>query len=1210
MSTASSTASTVDRDFINGRYRVLKELGRGGMGQVYLVEDEVRDGQRMALKTLLPESTDDMVRAGFRDEFAELAKVRHPNLAAAFDFGHVTGTRESFFTTEFIDGVELMKGVKNASVTQLTQVTAQFLHGLDFLHDLELIHNDLKPANILLENESAGPSGDWDDEDSADLSKLESLAYGRCGCVKIIDFGLICREHTQCEKILGTVRYMSPERIQRAPADRRSDLYSAGVVIFTLFARRLPFQDKDLRELLRKHVQEPPPPLESLRRDLPPVIPQIVHRLLEKRPENRFNRASEVLDLLGRSLGWHDAPEVSRWNGKRLSAGSLLHRSKELEELEGYYDAARAGKGVVRSVTVEGCAGTGKSRLVEELRSHVQVSGGAYVTASGTAVEGNLQPIMDMLLAGLRTTGVSGMERIDALLKARESESVPLNNSLEKLVLLCTKQLPLVLHLDDFDRASDTVRRWALELVHTIEYRARRGKSPRKLLIVLTRRTVPGRGSVHLGTNETIELSDFAAPEAKEFVHRLFQQDEIPPAVVESLVRSSRGNPLFLTELANTIVESGDVTYSGATWRFPDAIPAATLPESLGDLFEERLAALKTDRMEVLHWVGTSRSPLSLGVLRRCVNFGDEALDAILAELLDKNLLSPNSDDESPVYSLSHAGSREMLDGRLNEGRRRLLHQRLAQNIEDEYPDDDDRADELAEHWLAAGNEAGFLRFAPRAAALLRERGDFERAVDYHRRLVEAMPDTAVAKKIQSLSKLCEMHEMRWDLQACIAGLVEIERLGEQLMRPADRALLLRRLAGVQIARHHNTAAENFLAKAERLLPENAPPFVRLSVEAPRAWALWFTGDHARAREILDRCLDGLDRTEPRDPRERMLRVGAANQLASMLHYLGDLDAATRLYEENLENLVDLGGQDQALAATRCALGGLLLDRGRFAAAVEQLKPAMTVGKTICDHRTLARARERFGDYHLRCGKFREALQITQAGLQDAETLNNSAAIASNLRMLGRIYVFANELTDARRVLERSVEIQRESKDVLNSVLSSIHLARLQLEEGEIDSARQILAQCEKDARRHELPLLHAQANLWLFVAQWRGQRHYNETMIATARKLLVDHGFVADTIDCLMTQLEVAIEARRNEECEALFAEIEERTAADDMPDQRGELRYLRALQLFEDGATEEAAKVAEGVSSRARNENRLRLCADAAKLSRRAKGLAKEPE
>ncbi len=136
---------------INGRYKVIRELGKGGMGRVYLVEDLHRDHQCLALKTLLVDKASSRSMDRFSIEFAGLSRLRHPNIAAACDLGQVGGTSNYFFTTEFVDGIDLFRGTVNASTSQILDLLAQTLRGLEFIHSNGYLHNDLKPSNILLQ---------------------------------------------------------------------------------------------------------------------------------------------------------------------------------------------------------------------------------------------------------------------------------------------------------------------------------------------------------------------------------------------------------------------------------------------------------------------------------------------------------------------------------------------------------------------------------------------------------------------------------------------------------------------------------------------------------------------------------------------------------------------------------------------------------------------------------------------------------------------------------------------------------------------------------------------------------------------------------------------------------------------------------------------------------------------------------------------------
>src|SRR5262245_13696127 len=164
----------MDLATINERYRVVRVLGRGGMGQVYLVEDTRLENRLLALKTIIPEESTREIIACLHAEFRELSRLRHPNLATAYDLGRVAGTGEHFFTTAYIDGVDLLKGTERSSLDQLVDTIRQVLRGLEFIHSHGLLHNDLKPSNILLERRKAGKGAG----SRTGLAELEAAVFG------------------------------------------------------------------------------------------------------------------------------------------------------------------------------------------------------------------------------------------------------------------------------------------------------------------------------------------------------------------------------------------------------------------------------------------------------------------------------------------------------------------------------------------------------------------------------------------------------------------------------------------------------------------------------------------------------------------------------------------------------------------------------------------------------------------------------------------------------------------------------------------------------------------------------------------------------------------------------------------------------------------------------------------------------------------------
>jgi serine/threonine-protein kinase len=263
---------------VDRRYRVLKRLGVGGMAEVWCAEDEVL-GRRVALKLLGGRfATDPEFRERFRREAQSAAALTHPNIVGIFDRSEWEGT--PYIAMELVDGQTLKDIVRERGPLPphiAVGLTEQILGALGYAHRRGIVHRDVKPQNVILDPE---------------------------GQAKVADFGIAQAGHsqmTQTGAIVGTVQYLSPEQANGLPVDPRSDLYSAGIVLYELLTGRVPFDGEAPVAIALKHVNELPVPPGQLRPGIPPAVEAVVLRALEKDPARRFQTAEEFIAALERA---------------------------------------------------------------------------------------------------------------------------------------------------------------------------------------------------------------------------------------------------------------------------------------------------------------------------------------------------------------------------------------------------------------------------------------------------------------------------------------------------------------------------------------------------------------------------------------------------------------------------------------------------------------------------------------------------------------------------------------------------------------------------------------------------------------------------------------------------------------------------------------------------------------------------------------------
>ncbi len=266
-----------------GPYLISKRLGEGGVGEVFKGVDEMLK-REVAIKVLHPEFAADPVFVKRFSREAQLhAKLSHPNVATVHALLHEEGDKQ-FMVMEYVAGISLDEFVRSGGPVPVGRALSIFrraLDGIEHAHRNGIVHRDIKPANIMVADS---------------------------GEVKVMDFGIAraleCREQlTRIGQVAGTAKAMSPEQIRGAEADVRSDIYSLGIVLYTLLAGRAPFDaDSDIA-LMRAQLEQAPPPLRALAADVPPEVEAAVMRALQKDPSARFQTVGEFSHALDASAG-------------------------------------------------------------------------------------------------------------------------------------------------------------------------------------------------------------------------------------------------------------------------------------------------------------------------------------------------------------------------------------------------------------------------------------------------------------------------------------------------------------------------------------------------------------------------------------------------------------------------------------------------------------------------------------------------------------------------------------------------------------------------------------------------------------------------------------------------------------------------------------------------------------------------------------------
>lgn len=282
------------------RYKILRKLGAGGMGDVYLAQDTSLN-RYVAVKILPRKHTANADRLGRFLREAQVASIlNHPNVLTIHEIGEQDGTH--FIVTEYVDGQtigELMR-YGHFAIAETVRVAIGVAEALAAAHEYWIVHRDIKPDNIMIRKDRY---------------------------VKVLDFGLAKLSEpgelsghfeTKPGALPGSVRYVSPERLRGEAADPRADLFSLGIVMYEMLAERGPFEGKNIVDIIQSILRADPPHLQTIRDDVPEELDLIVRKLLEKDPAARYQTAKDLLEDLNDLRQILDYHETARRLRERL----------------------------------------------------------------------------------------------------------------------------------------------------------------------------------------------------------------------------------------------------------------------------------------------------------------------------------------------------------------------------------------------------------------------------------------------------------------------------------------------------------------------------------------------------------------------------------------------------------------------------------------------------------------------------------------------------------------------------------------------------------------------------------------------------------------------------------------------------------------------------------------------------------------------------
>ncbi|MHC4861225.1 MAG: serine/threonine-protein kinase [Planctomycetota bacterium] len=1002
-----------------GPYRIELELGSGGMGKVYRAAVEGRApglerGTRVALKVIHPHllETEGFFKRFLRE--AEIGKaVRHPNVVRCYDADALTveNAHHNFLVMEYVEGQtlrDLLDELETVPEELSRHIGREVSKGLAAIHEAGVVHRDLKPENVLITPDH--------------VVKIMDL-----GVARLADEAI---RLSQTGAFVGSPHYAAPEQFRGGgeDLDGRADLHALGLILYELSSGQHPYLADDIPQVLRKVLEEEPRRLGALNPQLSPFFEEVVHTLLAKDREKRFDSALKLLAVL-------EQGEESAWWGRRARTlraetkrplrriripreTAVYGREEDLGKLRALYERVKGGDGQV--VLIEGEAGIGKTRLVDELIGRLQREAeeinflfssyppGGAATAAGawsTAYREQFgaEGLTETLERYLTVTPVL-IPAFAALLRGEpppEGKEPLTKDSIQTVFVHATRVLaeehPTVVLIEDLHFAPEEGRALFASLALAVP-------DHRILLVGTARPGIPEDWRANLERLDQASRMDLQRLGAKDLAQLLvdaFRSERLAHELGVRIAEKSDGNPFFVFEIIRGLREGRFITMRpDGTWVTTRLIRDIEIPASVQDLIQARIADLDEEEQEILDVAACCGFEFDPTLVAEVLDLRPVPALRRLSHLEKSHRLVRSAGRD---YAFDHHQVQEVLYGGLNDRLREQYHAAIGGTLAARHPEPEGaKAVDLCLHLLkgARGEEA--LRHLDAALDHL-ETG--------------YLHDQAIA-----LANLALGSE----------GLLTSARRAKALLDHAERLQFLGRPEPRRGIRAHRVLGDLLHGQArhqeaERELQQSLDLSLQVGDRRGEGEALgslgavlWALGRYDEAREKTDRHL-----AIAREIGDRKGEGHAIGDLGVAHWSVGRYEEAREHFERSLAIAREIGDRASELRATGNL--GLVLSLGRTEEARDRYERALAISREIGLRRSEGISRANLGAVFHGLGCYVETRDHHERALAIAREVGD-AILEAHVRVnLGLLFQALGQGTEERAHLERALEIARET---------------------------------------------------------------------------------------------------------------------------------------------------------------------------------------
>lgn len=677
-------------------YHTIKKLGAGLTGDVFLVTEEGVDTPR-ALKLLNPEAYKGGQLDFFKREFSVLCELHHPHLCRVYDFGFSEDENKYFFTSEYVEGTELYKCTDLLSPIEIQDIFVQIADGLGAVHAAGLIHFDIKGANILITQVKGKPFA------------------------KIVDFGLATPAVETPKFVAGTVRYISPEMVTKSHAiDYRADLYSLGIVLYRMLAKRYPNQGGTVEEILKWHTRHQLIDDEALKKaGTPRYLIDVVQKLINSIPTNRFSSANVLITFIELHSGRAYKKSQREQLTSLIEEGPLVGRDDLMRNIRmriGNMAKKDAPPDKNQAVAIAGPTGIGKSRILKEMKYIAELSEVGFVE----------------IRAG---------ENGESLSRLKDG----------------FKFSPVCILVDDFEKLGPNVQKELIGILNHLYAANIRGTKQKSLIVMTT--TIPSENDplaipVELGV-DVVRLKALGRDDIAQYIRQFLGEPNPPESQIDEVVKYSGGLP-ELMRIAVAGIKS----------------PTAKTITDINRIFTDRIKKLSEPARALFAVIGLSDGPIRPAAMENIMG-GD--VSRHLPELTRSGLIQYDRKSEGylpATGAITHSITKLLSDDEIKKAGDLLLAHTEIQ--------DAGNVDAIVKYATLCKPDGEIADYLLRAAEFKDTKGEVDDAYDYYIRFLEKIPNSD-DRRPQTLRKLAKASVLTGNLDKTVQFINEAAALTSKI---------------------------------------------------------------------------------------------------------------------------------------------------------------------------------------------------------------------------------------------------------------------------------------------------------------------------------------------------------------------------------------------------------------------------------------------